>query len=131
MHTINALILTAKSEWKPSLFYSFRLLKKMFYFSMWTLLESISIWLTTWIDSFIISSLLTQHFLGIFKTSTTMVNALFSLITATVVPVLFSTLSRLENDNDEFANTYLTVQRYVALLVIPLAVGVFLIKELA
>jgi len=130
MQLLNAVILTVKSEWKPSLFYSFKILKKMFSFSMWTLLESISIWLTVWIDSFIISSLLTQHYLGIFKTSTSMVNALFALITATVVPVLFSTLSRLQNDNKKFANTYLKVQRYVSILVIPLGVGIFLFNEL-
>lgn len=131
MHILNALILTIKSEWKPSFFYSFKLFKEMFSFSMWTLLESISIWLTTWIDSFIISSLLTQHYLGIFKTSTTMVNALFALITASVVPVLFSTLSRLQNDNSEFTKTYLKVQRYVSILVIPLGVGVFLFSDFA
>ena len=47
----NAVVLTAKSKWKPRLYYNFRLFKEMFSFSAWTLLESIAIWLTSYIDN--------------------------------------------------------------------------------
>src|SRR5690606_34052967 len=124
MQLLNAIILTVKSNWKPTTFYSMNILKEMFSFSVWTMFESISIWLTTWIDAFIVSSLLSQHYLGIYKTSTTVVNALFSVITTTVVPVLFSTLSSLQNDNKKFASTCLSVQLYVAYIVLALVIGV-------
>ena len=46
-NVINAIALTVKSEWKPHPFYSVALLKAMFSFSSWTLLESFTIWLST------------------------------------------------------------------------------------
>lgn len=76
----NAIILTIKSDWKPSFFYDFNILKEMSSFSLWSLIEANSIWLTSWIDTFIIGSILNQYYLGLYKTSITMVNSLMDLI---------------------------------------------------
>lgn len=126
----NAVILTIKSSWKPQISYNFSIFKRMFSFSFWSLIESISIWLTTWIDTFIIGRLMSQHHLGLLKTSTTMVNSLLSLITSSTVPVLFSTLSRLQNDTKKFVEVYFSFQRLVSLVVFPIGVVVFLYSEL-
>src|SRR5699024_8643361 len=91
MQIFNATFLTLKSSWKPKFFYDIKILLEMFSFSMWSLLEAVAIWLTLWMDALIISSFLSEHHLGLYKTSTTMVNALMSLVTASVIPVLFST----------------------------------------
>ncbi|MGO4499664.1 lipopolysaccharide biosynthesis protein [Paenibacillus sp. 2RAB27] len=131
MQLSNAVILTIKSKWKPRWFYRMGILKEMFSFSIWSLFESISIWLTTWVDVFIISSMLSEYYLGIYKTSTTMVNALMALITASIVPILFSTLSRLQNNNELFNRTYFKMQRVVSIIVLPLGIGVFLYSDLA
>ncbi len=131
MQIINAVILTVKSQWKPRLFFKMSILKEMFSFSIWSLIEAISIWFTNWIDVFIISSSLTQYYLGIYRTSTTMVNSVMSLITASTVPVLFSALSRLQNEPEKFNSMYFTVQRFVSVLVFPLGVGIYLYSDLA
>ncbi len=127
----NAIILTIKSEWKPKLFYSITILKEMLSFSIWSLIEAISIWFTVWVDAFIISSSLNQYYLGLYKTSTSMVNSLMNLITASTIPVLFSTLSRLQNDDNKFNYMFFKVQRLVSVIVFPLGVGVYLYKDLA
>lgn len=127
----NAIILTVKSKWKPKFFYSINVLKKMFSFSFWSLIEQISIWLTTWIDTFIIASVLTQYELGLYKTSTSMVNTLMAIITASIMPVLFSTLSRLQDQDTQFKNVYFKFQKYVSIIVFPLGIGVFLYSDLA
>jgi len=127
----NALILTIKSDWKPRFYYDFDVLKEMFSFSFWSLLESISIWFTAWIDVFIISQSLTQYYLGIYKTSTMLVNAIMSIVVASVVPVLFSALSRLQNDRDKFIELYFKVQRLVALFVLPMGVILYFYSDLA
>ncbi|MDW0116300.1 lipopolysaccharide biosynthesis protein [Sporosarcina thermotolerans] len=127
----NAIFLTIKSKWKPKLFFRLKILKEMLSFSIWSLIEAISIWLTIWIDTFIIASALSEHYLGIYKTSTTMVNALMATVTASIVPVLFSTLSRLQNNNEEFNKTFFQMQRLVSILVFPMGVGVFLFSDLA
>jgi PST family polysaccharide transporter len=127
----NAVILTIKSKWKPNLFYSLSILKEMFSFSIWSLVEAISIWLTTWVDTFIIGSIFNQYYLGLYKTSTSMVNSLMTLITASILPILFSILSRLQYDNNQFNNVFFKFQRIVSILVFPLGVGVYLYSDLA
>ena len=131
MQVFNAVFLTIKSPWKPKLFYDTKLLFEMLSFSIWSLFEAISIWLTLWIDAFIISSFLNEYYLGIYKTSTTMVNSLMSLVTASIIPVLFSTLSRLQNNEGEFKQSFYKFQRIVAYLVLPMGFGVFIYSDLA
>ncbi|MGY3313448.1 O-antigen/teichoic acid export membrane protein [Peribacillus simplex] len=131
MQFSNAIVLTIKSKWKPQWFYNIKILREMLSFSIWSLVEAVSIWLTIWVDTFIIGSLLSEYYLGIYKTSTTMVNALMALITASIVPVLFSTLSRLQNDNEKFNQTFFNMQRIVSVLVFPLGIGVYLYSDLA
>lgn len=127
----NAVILTIKSEWKPKLFFSFKILKKMYSFSIWSLIESISIWLTIWIDAFIIGTILNEYYLGLYRTSTTMVNMLMGLITSTVIPVLFSALSKLQSDDDKFNELYFKFQKITSIFIFPLGIGVFLFSDLA
>ncbi|HDR7272780.1 TPA: lipopolysaccharide biosynthesis protein [Bacillus paranthracis] len=127
----NAIILTSKSKWKPKLSYDMGILKEMLPFSAWSFVEAISIWLTIWIDAFIIGYYLNEYYLGIYKTSTIMVNSLMALITAATVPVLFSALARLQNDDGKFKEMFLRFQKIVSVLVFPLGIGVFLYSDLA
>lgn len=131
MQISNAIILTIKSQWKPKVFYNIEILKEMFSFSVWSLIEAILIWLTVWIDTFIIGYFLNQHYLGIYKTSITLVNTLMALVTASIIPVLFSTLSRLQNNDSEFKKMFYKFQRMVSILVLPLGIGVYLYSDLA
>ncbi|QAY68578.1 lipopolysaccharide biosynthesis protein [Paenibacillus protaetiae] len=125
-----AVILTYNSSWKPTFYFSLTVFKKMFSFSMWSLFESISIWLTSWVDVLLISTVLNSHYVGLYKTSSMMVNGLMTLITSTTVPVLFSVLSRLQNQSDIFTSVFLKAQRLVAVVVLPLGVGIYLYRDL-
>ena len=126
----DAIILTIKSRWKPEFYFSKAEFSEMFGFSFWTLLESIAIWCSVNIDIFIISRKLDVHYLGIYKTSMVTVNQITGLITTTIIPVLFSALSRAQNERIEFFKIYLKFQRICALFVIPLSVGMFVFKVL-
>lgn len=128
---LNAVVLTIKSKWKPQLYYSFRLLKEMLSFSIWTLIEEISIWFTSWVDVFIIGTALSVGYLGLYKTSLTLVTAIFSLVTAATSPVLFSALSRLQNDHDAYNLMFFQMQRIVAYCVLPIGVGIYLYSNVA
>ncbi|MED3652394.1 lipopolysaccharide biosynthesis protein [Heyndrickxia sporothermodurans] len=131
MQVSNAALLTLKSNWKPKFFYSIKIFKEMLSFSVWSLIEAISIWLTTWIDAFIIGNLINQYYLGLYKTSMTMVNTIMALVTASTLPVIFSTLSRLQNNNTEFKKMFFKFQRIVSILIFPLGVGIYLYSDLA
>ena len=126
----NALLLTIKSKWKPRWYFSIERLKAMFSFSMWSMLEAVSIWLTSYIDLFIVGTMLSQHYLGIYRTSMSTVAQITSIITAATTPVLFSSLSRLQNDREGFNDMFFKFQKLVGVLVIPLGVGIYLFRDL-
>lgn len=127
---VNAVLLNAFSKWKPRLYYSFAKLKEMISFTIWSLFEAISIWLTGYLDVFIVGTMLSQHYLGLYKTSSTLVGQIMGLVTAATTPVLFSSLSRLQNNNTEFRRLFFKFQKLVGLLVIPLGVGIYCFSDL-
>lgn len=127
----NAIILTWKSTWKPRFFYSFAILQEMLSFSVWSLIEAITIWLTNYIGVFLVGRYLSAYYLGLYKTSMNTVNQIMNLITASTTTVLFAALSRTQNDKREFEKIFFTFQRNVGLLVLPMGVGIFLYRDLA
>ena len=129
-NVFNAFILTLKSTWKPKWFFSIGHFKGMFSFTVWSMLEAISIWLTSYIDIFIVGTLLSQYYLGLYRTSMNTVGQITALITAATTPVLFSSLSRLQNSREEFSTMFFKFQRLVGILVIPLGVGIFIFSNL-
>lgn len=126
----NAIILTVKSKWKPNLFYSFRLLKDMFSFTAWSMIEAVAIWMTGYVDIFIVGTMLNQYYLGVYRTSMSTVGQIMGLITAATTPVLFSSLSRLQDNNEELKRMFFSFQKLVGILVIPLGVGIYLFRDL-
>ena len=112
-------------------FYNQKILCEMLPFSGWTLIESIAIWLTNWIDIFIVSSFFSAYYLGIYRMSMVSVNSLLGLIVGAVTPVLYSSLSRLQNQNDEFIFMFHFFLKRTALIVIPLGTGIFFYRDLA
>lgn len=126
----DAVILTIKSKWKPSFFYDMKILKEMLSFSLWSLVEAISIWFTMWVDVFIIGTVFNQYYLGLYKTAIMIVNSVMSLVIGATVPVLYSGLSRLQNDPKKFEDMYFTTQKMVSVFVFPLGVGIYLYSDL-
>lgn len=122
---VNALLLTIYSKWKPKLYFSFGKLKEMFSFSAWSVFEAISIWLTGYVDIFIVGVYLNEYYLGLYKTSMTVVGQIMGLITAATTPILFSSLSRLQTDESAFEELFFKFQTLVGLLVIPIGVGIY------
>lgn len=125
----NAAVLTWYSKWKPRLYYSFEKLKEMFWFSSWSVAESVSIWLTGYADIFLVGSILNQYYLGLYKTSMTLVSGITGIVTAATTPVLFSSLSRLQNSQSDFNRFFLTFQKLVGTLVIPVGVILYLYSD--
>lgn len=128
---LNAVILTLRSDWKPMFRYSYQKLKEMLSFSIWTVVENISIWLTNYIGTFIVGISLSSYYLGLYKTTMSTVNSLMGIISGATMSVLFSALSRCQKDERVFQETFFRFQRLTALLVFPLGFGVFVYRKLA
>lgn len=125
----NALAMTFISPWKPRWFFSFSLLRKMLSFSIWTLLEAISIWATLWAGTFVVGTLLTTHELGLYRQPILVVNSAFAIITNATTPILFAALSRLQDDKEAYRRFFFQFQFSVALLLFPVGVGAFFYRE--
>lgn len=126
----NAVLLTARSKWKPSLFYSFRLLREMLGFSLWTLLEQLLGWANLNIGIFVVGRFLSEYYLGIYKTSMATANQVMSIIVNAFSPVILVALSRVKNDKDEFKNLFYKFEERIGLVIIPLGVGIYVFREL-
>lgn len=128
---LNAVVLTARSRWKPSFRYSFDKLKQMFSFSIWTIVENVAIWFCVNVGTFIVSFYFGAYQLGLYKTTVSTITNYFAVLQNAVLPVLFATLSRCQNDDREFQSVFFKFQRMMAMLVLPLGFGVFAYRKLA
>lgn len=130
VHFSNAVILTLKSNWRPRFFYNVNYLKKMFSFCSWTVLDTILVWATGYIDIFLIGVMLNEYYLGLYKTSIATVGQIVTVITSSVLPVLMPSLSRVQNDFSEMRALLLKFQKYMAIVLLPLGVGIFMFSDL-
>ena len=128
-HLFTAIVLCVRQEKLISIYFSSTVFRKMFSFSAWSLAEAFSIWLTAWVDTFIISHFLDAYYLGLYKMPTAIVTTIMAIATSSMAPVLFSALSRHQHNQVEFEKTFLTFQRYMALFLVPLGVGMFVYQD--
>lgn len=128
---VNVIVLAYLFRWKPRFSYSIRKLREMFSFTMWTIGENITIWLSLYAGTFIVGTALSAHMLGLYKTTLTTVSSYMTIITAIITPVMFSALSRCQDDTLLFNDVFFRFQRLVALVVFPLGVGIWAFRDLA
>ena len=121
--------LTIFSKWKPHFCVDSRVLHEMMSFSLWSLAESVLTWLTSYIDIMILSNVLTLHYIGVYKTAMVTSNQILSIVTATTTTVLFSSLSRAQNNESELKKIFFSYQRIVSYIVVPLGVGIYLFRD--
>lgn len=127
---VNAILLTVKSNWRPRWYYGFARLKEMFSFCSWSIVDAVLVWATAYIDIFFIGRALDAYYLGLYKTSITTVGQFTSLITASIIPVVMPAISRLQDNIPEMRGTLLKFQKYTAVLLLPVGVGIFLFQDL-
>lgn len=124
-----AVWLTVRSNWKPGLQYSLSELREMLSFSVWTLVEALSIWATSWAGAFVLGSMMDTYHLGLYNTSVSLANAVVGIVTGAVNPVIFASLSRLQGDRVKFDDAYYRMQKYLGFAVVPVAAALFVFSD--
>lgn len=124
-----AILLFINSVWKPKLYYSFSVLKEMFSFSFWSLMEASAHWAIFWIDTAIISLYYSGYYIGIYKNSQMILISIFSIVSATMSPVLMSTLSRIA-DQTEYFKVYQKIFSLISYIVIPMGLGLIFFPQI-
>lgn len=117
-------------RFKPSFTFDFKKLFHMLQFGIWTLLDGLAVWATSWLDTLLISRNLSDYYLGLYKNSTATIAQFITIVTASVTPVLFASLSRID-DKKEFNSFFLKVQHTLALFLIPMGFGLWFYRDLA
>lgn len=126
---LTSVLLIIFTHWKPNFTYSFNRLKEMLSFSFWSMVETLSIWLNQYIDIFLVGTLLSQHYLGLYKTSITLVGQCVGIITSIFTPIIFSSLSKLQDNDYEFKRLFFRFQKLIAILIMPIGVILFTERE--
>ena len=107
-------------KWRPKLSWSFEKLRRMFSFSFWSLLEGLAHWLIFWVDVFILTKLYSAYYVGLYKNSSSIIMSMFLMVASSVMPVLFSTLSRIKDPTRSFG-VVLRIERLVLYIICPAA----------
>lgn len=129
LHVSNAVLLTRASKWHPSFIYDFATLKCMLPFSCWSMVDSVVVWLGGHVDLFVVGTILSHHYLGVYRTSMITVNQIMMVVTAITTPVMFSALSMLQNDEAAFKKMFLSFQKRVAVFVAPIGFILFVFSD--
>lgn len=127
---VTAVMLTYNSLWKPTLFYKLAYLKNMFSDCLWLLGDSLMIWITSYASVFIVNRYLDPYHTGIFRTGVNTIQPYLNLIFVITSPVLFSALSRLQNNKNESNKIFLDYQKFASYIVVPMGVFVFIYRDM-
>lgn len=125
----NFVVLFLKNKIKIQFIFNFELLCQMFSFSFWVLIDAFMAWIACYLDIFLIGIKLSEYFLGLYKTSITLISQFFSIVSSTILPVLLPALSRTQNEYGEFRNTLLRFQKYTGLIVLPIGLLIFIYSD--
>lgn len=126
----NAFMLTLRSKWKPKLYFNTKIMNDMLSFSLWTLFEQLLGWANLNVGIFIVGNWLSEYYLGLYKTSMATSNQIFSIIINALSPVLLSSLSKIKTDVESFSNFFYLFEERIALIVLPLGIGIFVYQNL-
>lgn len=130
VYVSNAIVVMIRAPWNPSLFFSIEMLKNMFSFSGWLLIERLLGWANLNVGIFLVGRFLSDYYLGIYKTSMAYANQVIGIIISAFSPVLLSALSRLKDDEKEFNTFFYEFERSISIVIIPLGIGIFVYRDL-
>ena len=128
---IRSVLLVIIGGYKPQWYFNYTHLKFMLRFGMITLLDGLAIWATSWVDSLLIAAAMSEYQLGLYKNSVGTITTLFNIVSAAVTPVLYASLSRLQNDDEAFRDVFAGTQKILCTFLLPMGAGVYLYKDLA
>ena len=128
---VTVIYLHFDSKIKLNIYFKLSLFTEMFNFCLWSLIESIIIWLCTWIDSIIVGRLFSSYEVGLWKTSASMITGLFGIIKSITIPVLFSSLCALQNNIDQYNYQIHLTRKVIGLIMFPISFGIIFFSDLA
>ncbi len=122
---LSCIVLWYMSNWKPKFHMDKSSTIFLFSKSIWTTIEQIFSYLPLAFDTYLIANYLSTRDLGLYTSSRTLFSAAISLCLAPVMPVLFSSFSKLIDDNQRFKRAVLIAQKLVFILAATMGLTVY------
>jgi len=120
------ILLWAMNPWRPQFQYNFQLMQSQFTFGFWVSCTAFLAWTCTWLDSILVGSYMGTQQLGIFRTGSTFVLMIFNISFAPLIPVIYSTFSKMQNDFKRQKNSLLRFTKVIILLALPMGIGFYI-----
>jgi len=122
-------VLWINSDWRPKLEYNITIAKEMFSFSAWVMGEDILVYINAWIDSIILGIYLGAYNLGLYRTGTQLIMLIFGILIQPVLPVLYSSFSRIKEDTTKVKKMMLTATKIIVLYTLPASLGLYIVAN--
>jgi O-antigen/teichoic acid export membrane protein len=126
-----SILLYFMSTWKPRLLFDFALFKELWKFSGWVLISTLSAWFYLWADSLIVGIYYSSEpkELGIYQSGNQFATMVFSLFFTPMVPVLYSAMSKISNDQEKLFSKHKLIVKIFAMISLPIGFGLFVLQE--
>ncbi len=115
------------TDWRPNFRLNKKIAVEMFGYSKHILGANIMIFLITNVDNAIVGKILGIEALGYYTFAYAIANLPATQVTQLVARVMFPVYSKLQDDKDALKSAYLKMLKYVSMLSIPAAFGIFVI----
>ncbi len=117
---VQVLMLWSGKTWQPKMQFDITIARSLFNFGKWATLSALLGWFYLWVDALIVGRYLGTHDMGIYRVGNTMVIALFGIILAPLLPVLFPLFSKHHGVTTAIRKDLTTVVRAIALVSFPI-----------
>lgn len=117
------------SPWRPQLSYDFQLAKQLFGFGSWVTLEGFFGWLIIWGDSIVLGHFLGVKQLGVYRVGVTVLMLSFGIFFRPIMPIIYSSFSRLQSNLSELKSSFLKITRLIAAVSLPIGFGLAVLAK--
>jgi PST family polysaccharide transporter len=126
-HLLNLLFFWAKSAWRPRLKFDLMAARGLYRFGFWTAGEGLALWFFGWADNLVVGKFLGTASLGIYTVGWSIASVLFGALVNPLLPVLYTSFSRLQDDRQALHTMFTNANRMVMALTLPLGTGLLLL----
>lgn len=117
------------SKWTPSLRFSFKALRQLWGFGSRIFIAVVLDTFVARLDLLIIGKLYSPAILGFFQRGKALTTIVVQYSSGTLIPILFPTLSKMQNDLPQFQNVIVKLFGVVVFVVFLLLGGLYLVSE--
>lgn len=120
---LQLVVLWRLAGWRMQLRMNPRVARELLRFGKWSVASGLLGWVYTWLDAIVVGHYLGGREMGLYRSGNTFVMAVFGVLFAPLLPVLYSLFSRAQHDLGRLRDALRTVTHAMALVIMPIALA--------